>query len=143
MKTQPTFVFPYKFTFCLHKSNIYILKTKFASQKQYLFSFLASVKKTQTDQSIPQVFLLCLKKIEPQTFKNSSCKNPFLQCVLLVKLTLMNVSYSMRWLVEDITFRKGLSLLWDFSNQLVVAFFEASVLKVRILCVISTMIKRC
>ena len=38
-------------------------------------------KKTRTDQSIPQVCLLCLKKNDPQTFKSGSCKSSFLQCV--------------------------------------------------------------
>ena len=40
-----------------------------------------NAKKTRTDQSIPRVFLLCLKRNDPQTFKSGSCKNPFLQCV--------------------------------------------------------------
>ena len=38
-------------------------------------------KRTRTDQSIPRIFLLCLKRNVPQTFKSGSCKNPFLQCV--------------------------------------------------------------
>ena len=33
------------------------------------------------DQRIPHVFLLCLKRNYPQTFKSGSSKNPFLQCV--------------------------------------------------------------
>ena len=55
---------------------------KFASHNQYLFSLLTSrnARKTQTDQSIPRVFLLCLKRNEPQTSKSSSSKNPFVQC---------------------------------------------------------------
>ena len=38
-------------------------------------------KKSQTDQSIPCIFLLCLKRNDLQTFKSGSCKNPFLQCL--------------------------------------------------------------
>ena len=66
------------------KPNIYIWKTEFVSHKQYLSRLLTSrnaKKKTRTDQSIPRVFLPCLKRNDPQTFKSDSCKNPFLQCV--------------------------------------------------------------
>ena len=48
------------------------------------FDFLLTsrgAKKIRTDQSIPHVFLLCLKSNYPQTFKSGICKNPFLQCV--------------------------------------------------------------
>ena len=50
---------------------------------QYLLRLLTSrnAKKTQTDQSMPRVFLLCLKRNDPQTFKSGSCKHSFLQCV--------------------------------------------------------------
>ena len=50
---------------------------------QCLFRLLSprNAKKTQTDQNIPCVFPLCLKRNDPQTFKSASCKNPFLQCV--------------------------------------------------------------
>ena len=50
---------------------------------QCLFRLLSprNAKKTQTDQNIPCVFPLCLKRNDPQTFKSGSCKNPFLQCV--------------------------------------------------------------
>ena len=53
-----------KFILCHIKPNIYKSKTKFASHKQYLFCLLTStnIKKTQTDQSIPTVFLLSEKK---------------------------------------------------------------------------------
>ena len=47
----------------------------------FVFWPLEMQKKTRTDQSIPRVFLLCLKRNDPQTFKSGSCKNPFLQCV--------------------------------------------------------------
>ena len=74
-----TATFYNKFTLCQIKPNIYIQKTKFASRKQYLFCLLTSryAKKTRTDQSIPHVFLLCLKRNDPQAFKSGSCKNPF------------------------------------------------------------------
>ena len=76
-------VFHNKFTLCQIKPNIYIQKTKFASHKQYLFCVLTcrNAKKTRTDQSIPLVFLLCLERNDPQTFKNGNCKDFFLQCV--------------------------------------------------------------
>ena len=51
--------------------------------KQYLFRLPTSrnTKKTQADQSMSHVFLLCLKKKnDPQTFKSGSCKQYFLQC---------------------------------------------------------------
>ena len=72
-------------TICHIKPNIYTQKTKFASHKQYLFRLFTSrnAKKTQTDQSMPHVFLLCRKKIDPQTFKNGSCKNFFFQCLVI------------------------------------------------------------
>ena len=59
------------------------IKNLIASHKQYLFSLLISknAKKTQTDRSIPEVFLLSLKRNNPQTDTSSSCKNPFPQCV--------------------------------------------------------------
>ena len=44
------------------------------------FVFLP-VKMTQTNQSIPLVFLLCLKRNDAQTFKSGTCKNPSPQCV--------------------------------------------------------------
>ena len=75
--------FTIKFTLCHIRSNIYILKSKLASHKQYLLSLLTSTntKKAQAKQNIPHVFLLCLKRDDPQTLKSDSSKNPFLQCV--------------------------------------------------------------
>ena len=43
--------------------------------------YLVVLKKAQTDKSKPHDFLLCLKRNAPQTFKSSSCGNPFLQCI--------------------------------------------------------------
>ena len=78
-----TAVFHDKFTLLHIKPSIYRQKTKFASLKQYLFRLLFSrnSKKTQTDQSMPQVFLVCLKKNDPQTFKSSSCKTVFVYVI--------------------------------------------------------------
>ena len=47
------------------------------------FVFVTSInaKKTQKDQSMPRVFLLCLKRNDPQTFKKGSYKHSSLQCV--------------------------------------------------------------
>ena len=41
---------------------------------QYLFRLLTSrnAKKTQTDQSMLRVFLLCLKRNDPQTFRSGN-----------------------------------------------------------------------
>ena len=60
-----------------------MLKTKFSCHKQYLFDLLLprNTKKTHTDQSILQTFLLCLNKNVWQTFKSSSCKKVFPKCV--------------------------------------------------------------
>ena len=58
--------------------NIYIWKTRFSSLKQYLFDLLPrNAKKTHTDQSILETFLLWLEKNVSQTFKYSSCKRYF------------------------------------------------------------------
>ena len=57
-------------------------KTKLTSHKQCLFGFLLHKypKKTNTDQRILQVFLICLKRNEPQNFKFGNHKKLFLQC---------------------------------------------------------------
>ena len=48
-------------------------------------------KNDSTDQNIPRLFLLYLKRNEPQTFTSVSCKHSFLQCV--------RYSYSLlRWI---------------------------------------------
>ena len=57
------------------------LNLPLTSSIYFVFLPLEMQKKTQTDQSIPCVFLLCLKRNNPQTFKSGSCKNPFLQCL--------------------------------------------------------------
>ena len=51
-------------------------------QKQYLLGrlFSRNAKKTHHDQSALQVFSLCLKRNDSQTFKSSRCKKLFLQC---------------------------------------------------------------
>ena len=83
------------------------------SQAGWVSSRLTSryARKTQTDQSIPQPFLICLQKNDPQIFKRGSNKSPFLQwvCMSLVQLA-SNVFYSMEQL-EDISFHNKLSLL--------------------------------
>ena len=54
-------------------------KNKFACHKQYLLSRFTSsnAKNTPTDQIYHTTFYL-FEKNDPQTFKSSSCKNPFL-----------------------------------------------------------------
>ena len=80
-----TAVFYNKFTLRHIKptSSLRHIKTKFASLKQYLFCLLTSrnAKKTQTDQSMSQVFLLCMKRNDPQASKSGNCKQSLLQCV--------------------------------------------------------------
>ena len=63
------------------KSN-YLQEIKFTSHKQYLFGRLFSrhANKTYTDQSTLQVFFLCIKRNDSQTFKSSSRKKLFVQC---------------------------------------------------------------
>ena len=75
------------------KLHFFIIKLHFVTSNQLstdrklnlqcLFRLLSprNAKKTQTDQNIPCVFPLCLKRNDPQTFKSASCKNPFLQCI--------------------------------------------------------------
>ena len=87
-----------KFTLCDIEPNIYVQKTKFFSQKQYLFTLLTSrnKRKTQADQSIPHAFLLYLKRNDPQTFKSGSSKKPFSPVfMLLIQFASINVFYSM------------------------------------------------
>ena len=57
------------------------LNWSLTSSIYFVFLPLEMQKKTRTDQSTLRVFLLCLKRNDPQTFKSGSCKNPFLQCV--------------------------------------------------------------
>ena len=75
--------------------NIYRQKIKLASYKQYLISLLTS-RKTQTEQHIPHIFLLCLKRNQPQIFKKWQQQRSFsLVCLLLEQLVSMNVLYSL------------------------------------------------
>ena len=78
-----TAIFQDKFTLWHIRLNIYKWKTKFSSNKQYLFGFLFSrnAKKANVEPNILQTFLLCLKRNVLQTFKNSSFRNVFLKCV--------------------------------------------------------------
>ena len=55
----------------------------------FIFLPLEMQKKTQTDWSIPCVFLLCLKRNDPQTFKCQLQKSFPPVCMLLLKLALM------------------------------------------------------
>ena len=105
-----TAVFHKKFTLCQIKPNIYIQKTKFASHKEYLFCVLTcrNAKKTQTDQSIPLVFLFVWKQTTDKPLKVTAVKNPFLQCVRYWQNLLWWIFFT---LCDDwiITFRESLS----------------------------------
>ena len=61
----------------------YLHIENFSSHKQYLFNLVlpTNVKKTHTDKSILQTFLLCLKTNVSLTFKSNSCKKVFPKCV--------------------------------------------------------------
>ena len=75
--------FQNKFTFWHIRLNIYKWKTKFTSNKQCFpgHLFLRNAKKTHTDQSILQAFLICCKINVSRTFKSSSCKKLFSKLV--------------------------------------------------------------
>ena len=59
------------------------IENKFASHKQYFFLVFLSVERQKRleQTKVYLVFLLCLKRNAPQTFKSGSCKNSFLRCV--------------------------------------------------------------
>ena len=114
------------------------LKLSLTGSIYFVFLPLEMLKETRTDQSISRVFLLYLKRIDPQTFKRSSCKNSFFQCICYC-YNLLRWMFLFFMITGRHCFSCSLSLLWDFLKRHVAAFFEASVLKeVRILCVIST-----
>ena len=68
---------------------------------------------THANQSISQVFLLCLKRNNSQTFKSiATAKKPFsLVYMLSAQLALINSFYSM-WQLEDNVSYKSLLLPW-------------------------------
>ena len=85
-KMQSTFlttISQTKFTLLLIKLNTYMQEIKFASNKTVSIGCLFSIKgkKTRTDQSTLQVFLLSPNRNDSQVFKSSSCKIFFFQCV--------------------------------------------------------------
>ena len=111
----------------LHTANqIYFTQTVF------IWSSLP-YKSTEdpTEQSSLQVFLLCLNQNYSQTFKSSSCKQNFLQCVCY-KCNLL------RWIFLFQVITGSLSLLWHYFNRHVIVFFERSVWKKSVFYFIST-----
>ena len=112
---------------------------KFTSHKEYWFGhlFFIKAKKTRTNQSTLQAFLLCPNRNDSQTFKSSSCKNFFLQSVchrrnLLRWMFFISCDKNIN-VFQDYFFIK-VCRDWDFFNRHIVAFFETTVLKeVRIL----------
>ena len=72
-------------------------------------------KKTQTDQSIPCVFLLCLKRNDPQTFKCQLQKSFPPVCMLLLKLALMFFILCDNW--KTLLFMKVCRYLSFFSAR--------------------------
>ena len=65
--------------------NLHFVKSKLSTYRKlnlpltsriyFVFLPLEMQKRTRTDQNIPLVFLLCLKRKDSQTFKSGSCKN--------------------------------------------------------------------
>ena len=98
------------------------LNLPLSSSISFVFLPLEMQKKTQTDESMPRVFLLCLKRNDPQTFKSASCKS-----FSFYVITKRQFSVTLR------LFKRHFA-----------TFFEASVLKeIRILCIISTLTTWC
>ena len=72
------------FVINLHSNQISTyrkLNLLLTSSIYFVFWHLEIQKKTRTDQNIPRIFLVCLKRNDPRTFKSGTCKNLFLQCV--------------------------------------------------------------
>ena len=132
--------FQNKFTLWHIWLNIFIWKTKFTSNKQCFSGHLFSrnAKKTHTDQSILQAFLLCLKINVSRTFKSSSCKKLFPKLVY-------HWYNLLRWIFfipcdncKQYFFTKINRYPEAWCNRHVAAFFQTSVLKeVRILSPLS------
>ena len=59
-----------------------------------------------TDKSIPHVFLLCIKRSDQQTFKCSSYKNLFLQCVCYCYNLLRLIFFILRDKCKTLLFMK-------------------------------------
>ena len=110
---------------------IYRWKTKFSSHRQYPFDlvFWRNAKKSHTDQSILQTFLLCVERNNSQTFKSNSFKKVFLKCIyhsynLLQQMFFIACDNSKTLFFIQIYFYLEVSY-----NRHVAAFFETSVLK--------------
>ena len=92
----------------------------------FVFFSPRNAKKNWTDQSIPYVFLLCLKRNNPQLFKNASCKTLF-SSVYVIATTCFDECFSFMWYLKDIAFHKSLSLPGDCFKRHGAAFLDASV----------------
>ena len=103
------------------------------------FVFLPpEIQKRLEQTRVFHVFLLCLKRNNPQTFKNCNRKNPFLECVSYC----LNLVWWMFFILLDnwktLLFMNVYWYSLIFFKCHVAAFFESSVLKeVLILYVIS------
>ena len=86
--------FQNKFTLWHIRLNTYIWKTKFTSNKQFfsVLFFSRNAKKTDTDQSILQTFLLCLKKNSHEPLKVAAAKNS-LRSVFIIDSTRFDVTF--------------------------------------------------
>ena len=70
-----------------HNQHFLHIKIKFPSLK-FSSLFPRNEKTIRADQSILQVFVLCLKRNDSQTFKSNNCtKNVCPVCMLLVQLS--------------------------------------------------------
>ena len=93
------------------KLNLTLSLSLSLSLKQYLFRLLTSrnAKKTQADQSMPHVFLLCLKKNDTQTL---AAANSLFSSVHVIGTACLDECFSFYVItIRDITFRESLSLL--------------------------------
>ena len=97
----------------VHITMLSYTQTKLASHKQHFVRLLTyrNPKKTQTGQSIPIVFLLCLKRNNPQTFKSGPAKTLFFNFYIIGTTKLLRRMFfiiSNNW--KTLLFMNGVTL---------------------------------
>ena len=75
-----------------------------------IISSLEVQKKTHTDQSIPQVFLLCLKRNDSQPFKTIPTTKNLFSSGYVIGTTCFDKMFLFLWQLEDNNFYKSSSL---------------------------------
>ena len=109
----------------LHFDTLNYIKSTYRKLHLVLIGlhFPKIAKKTLTDQSAVQVFLLCPKRNNSQTHNKSSCKCFFLQCIYYC------------YNLEKIIFHKNLLLPWNvFSTTMLLISLKEVLKLVRVLC---------